>query len=725
MSVDPVFPQPTRVRSDAAPTAAPERRNSDVTRDHFAASLATARTDRTACSERSPVRSDRATLAHAAPDSEEYTAAKARLVTQQRAQVSALMLSGAMKFAVTRNDASTSAVLPDAVASQPDMIAIPTIDDVAIDESTMLTTPMSDADIATSTVPTVMPAPDMLVALQITAAPLAMPEITTITNAESTNERTVSATADAGIDLTAATVATAAALQLIATLPIATLPIDIATRAPDAAATASAHEPAVDGDDAARSLASVVTSLPERVDTTLVEDHFDAPASALDAIAQSAPAAVPVAPTGTYAAPDTSAMQPADISAATSRAASSFPDISSLQTDLAKLDPEFRDRLQKVIDRMRTEHGHAVTVVETVRSQSRQDALFAQGRTAPGPVVTWTTNSKHGKGLAADLMVDGAWQNPVGYAHLAAVATQEGLRTLGSRDPGHVELPSDARVSGETLGNLLSDLAGDAGDAARQMRADVNTGTRGESRAALMNRVANVAQVARVATVASVAQVARVASVARPGSASQPAASEAISPLAVSGVPSLALASDAATVMRVATPVSGVNMSDRISHLLDLQATQDAKPLNSVLLRMDNANGIEDQIRIDTRGTSVDARLGLGNAQQAAALTDRLGELRDALERRGLTADGVRVQAASSGRGIDTASFTRPTAPVIELAAMRAAADSQAQGNPREQSTRDQAQREAFARDQSRHSPRPSTDDARQRSRREQPEERR
>ena len=158
---------------------------------------------------------------------------------------------------------------------------------------------------------------------------------------------------------------------------------------------------------------------------------------------------------------------------------------------------------------------------------------------------------------------------------------------------------------------------------------------------------------------------------------------------------------------------------------MDLQATQDAKPLNSVLLRMNNANGIEDQIRIDTRGTSVDARLGLGNAQQAAAFTDRLGELREALERRGLTADGVRVQAASSTRATDSVNFSRPIAPTLELAAMRAAADSQAHGNTRDQSARDQAQREQFARDQSCHTPRSSSDDARQRSRREQPEERR
>jgi hypothetical protein len=393
-----------------------------------------------------------------------------------------------------------------------------------------------------------------------------------------------------------------------------------------------------------------------------------------------------------------------------------------MQADLSRLDPAFRDRLARVIDRMQQEYGHDVTVVETVRSQSRQDALFAQGRTAPGAVVTWTKNSKHSKGLAADLVVDGQWQNPAGYAHLAAVAKQEGLRTLGARDPGHVELPTDGAVSSDTLGNLLNDLQGDAGDSARQMRAHVSTGGGNAARDALMAQVANVAQVARVA---NVAEVAKVATVARPGAVTPQSApiSDAISPLAVTGASPMANSSELASVMRVEAPVSSVNMADRISHLMDLQATQDAKPLSSVLLRMDNANGIEDQIRIDTRGTSVDARLGLGNAQQAATITDRIGELRDALERRGLTADGVRVQAAP--RTIDSVSFSRPVAQTVELAAMRAAADSQANGNTRDQSSRDQQYREALARDTARNAPRSSTDDARHRSRREQPEERR
>lgn len=37
------------------------------------------------------------------------------------------------------------------------------------------------------------------------------------------------------------------------------------------------------------------------------------------------------------------------------------------------------------------------TVIEGLRTDARQNELFAQGRTMPGPIVTWTHDSKHKK----------------------------------------------------------------------------------------------------------------------------------------------------------------------------------------------------------------------------------------------------------------------------------------------------------------------------------------
>lgn len=50
-------------------------------------------------------------------------------------------------------------------------------------------------------------------------------------------------------------------------------------------------------------------------------------------------------------------------------------------------------------------------VIEGVRTPERQKQLYAQGRTAPGPKVTWTLQSNHfvnpktGRGHAVDLLV--------------------------------------------------------------------------------------------------------------------------------------------------------------------------------------------------------------------------------------------------------------------------------------------------------------------------------
>src|SRR5690606_11756935 len=142
------------------------------------------------------------------------------------------------------------------------------------------------------------------------------------------------------------------------------------------------------------------------------------------------------------------ATPPADAAAVTAAG----PNPTRVTRSLEGLNPEFRARLDRVIDRMESEHGHKVQIVETVREQSRQEYLYAQGRTRPGPVVTWTTSSKHTQGRAADLLVDGTYDNPLAMVRLARIAREEGLRTLGARDPGHVELPAGVRVERMAVG---------------------------------------------------------------------------------------------------------------------------------------------------------------------------------------------------------------------------------------------------------------------------------
>jgi len=109
-------------------------------------------------------------------------------------------------------------------------------------------------------------------------------------------------------------------------------------------------------------------------------------------------------------------------------------------TTLRGLDRDFARRLTRVAERMRSGYGRTLEVIEGVRSQVRQDALFNQGRTDPGPVVTWTTESMHTIGRAADVYVDGAPVTPESAILLARIAREEGLRTLYPIDSGHIQV---------------------------------------------------------------------------------------------------------------------------------------------------------------------------------------------------------------------------------------------------------------------------------------------
>jgi len=103
--------------------------------------------------------------------------------------------------------------------------------------------------------------------------------------------------------------------------------------------------------------------------------------------------------------------------------------------------PELIQRMERVVDRMWNEHGHRVELVEGYRTQARQDHLYTQGRSRPGQVVTWTRNSAHTRGHAVDVKVNGGWSDLEAFKRLQVIANEEGLRTLGMRDAGHMELP--------------------------------------------------------------------------------------------------------------------------------------------------------------------------------------------------------------------------------------------------------------------------------------------
>ena len=78
--------------------------------------------------------------------------------------------------------------------------------------------------------------------------------------------------------------------------------------------------------------------------------------------------------------------------------------LATVQPQLAKLGRELLRRLAA--------QGLTFKVTSGSRTQAEQDALYAQGRTKPGPVVTWTRKSRHIGGRAIDLTLFSG-KNPV------------------------------------------------------------------------------------------------------------------------------------------------------------------------------------------------------------------------------------------------------------------------------------------------------------------------
>ena len=73
--------------------------------------------------------------------------------------------------------------------------------------------------------------------------------------------------------------------------------------------------------------------------------------------------------------------------------------------DVEKLQVCFKVRLMEILADMIHE-GHDPVVFEAVRSQARQEYLWTLGRRGrPGEKpVTWTKNSRHRMGIAADVI---------------------------------------------------------------------------------------------------------------------------------------------------------------------------------------------------------------------------------------------------------------------------------------------------------------------------------
>lgn len=118
---------------------------------------------------------------------------------------------------------------------------------------------------------------------------------------------------------------------------------------------------------------------------------------------------------------------------------------------LDSLAPLFRIPLEAWLDAARAKVQHVeFRVTETRRTAERQHWLYAQGREEPfkkAPMVTWTRDSRHRWGLAADLAMirkatgEAIWEvSSWSWLYRVVPPHEFGLRHLAPKEWVHLEL---------------------------------------------------------------------------------------------------------------------------------------------------------------------------------------------------------------------------------------------------------------------------------------------
>ncbi len=206
-------------------------------------------------------------------------------------------------------------------------------------------------------------------------------------------------------------------------------------------------------------------------------------------------------------------------------------DVTARNTDLGLLHPVVRDSVQKVLADLRSANI-PLFVFEAFRSPERQAYLYAQGRTRPGPKVTFAEpwRSYHQYGLAVDLVFNGpgrwTWDEPRKgmWKRMHEIGERHGLMPLSFETP-HLQLAgtsSSALLSGvypaggddAWATNLNSAIAGWQGDPAAPpiLKLAPAAQTRGRGMRAAAARAAELALAARESDEPGPDKIARIAS---------------------------------------------------------------------------------------------------------------------------------------------------------------------------------------------------------------------
>ena len=116
--------------------------------------------------------------------------------------------------------------------------------------------------------------------------------------------------------------------------------------------------------------------------------------------------------------------------------------------DIDTLTPDAREWFQRF--RIHAEAAELIylrhwIVTSFYRDQEYQEWLYAQGRTRPGPIVTWTKNSRHTSRRAWDIAIKDPQTGKINWSVIKADVDLDGL-------PDYEEMATIGRQMGLTVG---------------------------------------------------------------------------------------------------------------------------------------------------------------------------------------------------------------------------------------------------------------------------------
>jgi len=125
---------------------------------------------------------------------------------------------------------------------------------------------------------------------------------------------------------------------------------------------------------------------------------------------------------------------------------------------LELLKPKIKELAEKLVDECK-KLGHQITITQTLRTIEEQDALYAQGRTKPGNIVTKAKGgySLHNFGVAFDIcpIINGkaAWNDNALFNKIGEIGMKIGLE-WGGTWTSFPDLPHFQYLAGYTLADF-------------------------------------------------------------------------------------------------------------------------------------------------------------------------------------------------------------------------------------------------------------------------------